>query len=320
MAIPKMTVGDVENAMKEFDLNHRGLGEWAHWEDNKNHLFAISHGGLLYPVKQIVSLASKAPRGDFGGGIAPSDANRSIKKLGFTIVPLRASKILNSERSDGAKLKAQWLHEFKALGELAAETAYGLKSPQVTYKGWRIGSEHLRNFRSLVIRCPKSIILAEYPVSWAVCPRSDKKKNWDYRIQILPHEFRSLIQTIDTLSLVFNNEIQLIDRRFNEQVAKASADSREVRLTRLANSKKVPDKVSAYTSVFIRNPDVVAEVLFQANGICDRCKKAAPFQRASNGSPYLEVHHNRRLADGGEDIVENAMALCPNCHRQSHYG
>ena len=26
-----------------------------------------------------------------------------------------------------------------------------------------------------------------------------------------------------------------------------------------------------------------------------------------------------RLADGGPDTVENAVALCPNCHRRLHY-
>lgn len=36
--------------------------------------------------------------------------------------------------------------------------------------------------------------------------------------------------------------------------------------------------------------------------------------------PTLEVHHLRRLADGGSDTVANAVALCPNCHREIHYG
>jgi 5-methylcytosine-specific restriction enzyme A len=33
-----------------------------------------------------------------------------------------------------------------------------------------------------------------------------------------------------------------------------------------------------------------------------------------------EIHHVKLLADSGEDTVENAMALCPNCHRESHFG
>ncbi len=26
------------------------------------------------------------------------------------------------------------------------------------------------------------------------------------------------------------------------------------------------------------------------------------------------------LSEGGEDTVENAMAVCPNCHMELHYG
>ncbi|BDZ92717.1 hypothetical protein VEE69_15940 [Escherichia coli] len=39
-----------------------------------------------------------------------------------------------------------------------------------------------------------------------------------------------------------------------------------------------------------------------------------------DGTPFLEVHHIEWLSKGGEDSVENAIALCPNCHRQAHYG
>ncbi|GAB5097949.1 hypothetical protein YK56LOC_36650 [Caballeronia sp. HLA56] len=73
------------------------------------------------------------------------------------------------------------------------------------------------------------------------------------------------------------------------------------------------------TRAFRRNADVIAEVQLRADGACEGCAQSAPFQRA-DGTPYLEVHHRRRLADGGEDTVENAIALCPNCHRERHYG
>jgi 5-methylcytosine-specific restriction endonuclease McrA len=31
-------------------------------------------------------------------------------------------------------------------------------------------------------------------------------------------------------------------------------------------------------------------------------------------------HHVKQLAHGGEDTVENAIAVCPNCHRKAHHG
>ncbi len=68
-----------------------------------------------------------------------------------------------------------------------------------------------------------------------------------------------------------------------------------------------------------RDPNVKAWVLQQAAGTCESCEKPAPFQGA-DGSPYLELHYVRGLADGGADAVSNAVALCPNCHREIHYG
>jgi len=110
------------------------------------------------------------------------------------------------------------------------------------------------------------------------------------------------------------------ERSFTAAVKRAINDSPEKRQHRLQHAAKVPLKVQAVSEVYVRNPDVVAEVLILANGMCERCAKPAPFFRKKDGEPYLEVHHIKLLADGGEDTVENAMALCPNCHRQLHYG
>jgi 5-methylcytosine-specific restriction endonuclease McrA len=79
-------------------------------------------------------------------------------------------------------------------------------------------------------------------------------------------------------------------------------------------SEKVP------SIVFNRNPYVVVYRLRLANGKCENCKNNAPFTRKSNGTPYLEVHHVIPLSEDGDDTVENTIALCPNCHRQIHYG
>jgi 5-methylcytosine-specific restriction protein A len=92
------------------------------------------------------------------------------------------------------------------------------------------------------------------------------------------------------------------------------------RRRRLQAAPKKPSKVLATVAVYERNADVIAEVLLRANGTCERCGNSAPFLRKSDGSPYLEVHHKVRLADGGDDTVENAIAICPNCHRRAHFG
>jgi 5-methylcytosine-specific restriction protein A len=39
-----------------------------------------------------------------------------------------------------------------------------------------------------------------------------------------------------------------------------------------------------------------------------------------SGSPYLEPHHIRRISDGGPDDPRFMGAVCPNCHREIHFG
>ncbi len=71
------------------------------------------------------------------------------------------------------------------------------------------------------------------------------------------------------------------------------------------------------TKVYKRDASVSAYVKMRADGKCDMCGMEAPFFD-KKGKPYLEEHHVIRLADGGEDSIDNAVALCPNCHRKIH--
>ncbi|WP_175761315.1 HNH endonuclease [Burkholderia ambifaria] len=114
--------------------------------------------------------------------------------------------------------------------------------------------------------------------------------------------------------------VQACQAAFDKDVDKALADTSVARRTRLSRANKKPAKIKAVTEIYVRSADVVAEVLLRANGACERCKVPAPFLRKKDHTPYLEVHHKQRLADDGEDTVENAIALCPNCHRELHFG
>jgi 5-methylcytosine-specific restriction protein A len=68
---------------------------------------------------------------------------------------------------------------------------------------------------------------------------------------------------------------------------------------------------------FQRSPYVAEHTKRRANGICDLCNNPAPFKNRE-GEPYLETHHIQWLAKGGADIIENTVALCPNCHKKMH--
>lgn len=110
------------------------------------------------------------------------------------------------------------------------------------------------------------------------------------------------------------------ERSFQTQVEASLNDSSEARLRRIQHANAIPARVAATSFIFVRNPDVVAETLAQANGTCQDCHSPAPFHRRSDSTPYLEVHHRKPLAEGGTDTLDNAIALCPNCHRKAHYG
>ena len=115
-------------------------------------------------------------------------------------------------------------------------------------------------------------------------------------------------------------DIYDLNQQFANQIQKSQRDSVEARQRRLRSASKRPQRVAKMVKFFQRNPDVVAEVLFRAKGVCGNCRNRAPFSRRSDGSPYLEVHHKTPLAEDGDDTVANAIALCPNCHRHSHFG
>jgi 5-methylcytosine-specific restriction protein A len=83
------------------------------------------------------------------------------------------------------------------------------------------------------------------------------------------------------------------------------------------NQKPKKTKISSET--YIRDPLVRAWILEHSSGICESCGDEAPFHTETSNLPYLEVHHLISLSNNGADSIENAIAVCPNCHRRLHY-
>lgn len=84
------------------------------------------------------------------------------------------------------------------------------------------------------------------------------------------------------------------------------------------NSKPSKGHISL-REYYRRSQEIIIYAKTRANGICECCDKPSPFED-ENGIPFLEVHHILRLADDGPDEPENVAAVCPNCHREAHYG
>ncbi|MFB2824457.1 HNH endonuclease [Aeromonas veronii] len=80
-----------------------------------------------------------------------------------------------------------------------------------------------------------------------------------------------------------------------------------------------PQSRYVITNSHERDLQVREWVLQNAAQQCESCNAPAPFITAA-GEPFLEVHHLKGLAEGGSDTVSNTVALCPNCHREMHYG
>jgi 5-methylcytosine-specific restriction endonuclease McrA len=60
--------------------------------------------------------------------------------------------------------------------------------------------------------------------------------------------------------------------------------------------------------------------LKRAGGRCELSSCQAYGFRKGDGSVYLETHHVIPLSAGGLDSPTNVIALCPNHHREAHYG
>lgn len=85
------------------------------------------------------------------------------------------------------------------------------------------------------------------------------------------------------------------------------------------DGQQSPTQIRVTRLEYRRDGEVVAYALNKAEGMCRGCRQPAPFDQKSDGQPFLEVHHVVPLSEGGSDTVDNAIAVCPNCHRRAHY-
>ena len=159
------------------------------------------------------------------------------------------------------------------------------------------------------------------------------EKSFEYRMQNISYVFsvmgRSWVKGLKPAKNVGSRvagEIERIINRLEKQssapVASFQTDVSNIRKKRKRTSpqgNKKPKTTETTTTQYVRDAEVVAWVLDLATGICECCEERAPFQKEDD-TPYLEVHHLKRLSDGGSDRITNAIAVCPNCHKELHYG
>lgn len=101
----------------------------------------------------------------------------------------------------------------------------------------------------------------------------------------------------------------------NQQAKKLSTNALKSQAEARAATTVANRSVTSKT--YVRDPYISEYAKRRAGGICQLCKKPAPF-KDRDGDPYLESHHIVWLSNGGADSIENTVALCPNCHRKMH--
>ena len=104
-----------------------------------------------------------------------------------------------------AKKREIWLEAIRALsseGFVISDLTDSRLSPQFNCGSWRIGAEHTRQFRSVVLRWLGEIgSIPSPPADATICPSSDIKKNWQFRIEINPNKLENLIKQLNSPSM-----------------------------------------------------------------------------------------------------------------------
>lgn len=124
--------------------------------------------------------------------------------------------------------------------------------------------------------------------------------------------------------------LKLVDQNVNVAIDKSTLE--ELYGTKVKEAKRLSDDAlkqraqatpkrrgqrNATVLQHDRSPWISEYAKRRAKGICQLCMQPAPFSNGK-GEPYLETHHIIWLAKGGDDSIENTVALCPNCHRKMH--
>lgn len=141
-------------------------------------------------------------------------------------------------------------------------------------------------------------------------------RNGELREAIIFHLDIVNTQNIDTAQTLTSKVVEAPKAVYITKPSKGKSlqQLREIALSSTPTHASTQEKIQ---SIQNRSTAIKLYAKKRANGICEGCNEIAPFETKSG--PYLEVHHLTRLADGGADLPQNVIALCPTCHRKAHY-
>lgn len=90
------------------------------------------------------------------------------------------------------------------------------------------------------------------------------------------------------------------------------------------NTFKIKGKIKVQTENYLRTKKIAQTALMRADYKCEINNKHHTFINRL-GRQYMEAHHLIPLSyqeffDTSLDVIANVVSLCPNCHREIHYG
>lgn len=135
----------------------------------------------------------------------------------------------------------------------------------------------------------------------------------DYSYLEMPHKF-------EKPNGVETDIIEPLDSSHSQEEQETQAalmDSDSLRVAAEKHCTKTPIEKEVMITQYRRDAYIAEYAKQRANGICQLCGKEAPFHDLK-GRPYLESHHIIWISKGGEDSIQNTVALCPNCHKKMH--
>jgi 5-methylcytosine-specific restriction enzyme A len=314
---PSLTRASVLKALRQFDSTLRGTPEWAQWEQNKAHKYAIVHQGRKYPVKKIASLASGVSVSQFFGGVDVGHTNRLVETIGFKVVHLRGTNpdwirdelilalnlYLKHRSNPPGKSSREVVGLSKLLNRLGerlfppSERSETFRNPDGVYM-------KLMNFRSLD---------PQYTSSGKKGLTAGSRADEDVWKEFAddPGRCEQVARAIET-SLEEPGGAALPDDSIDYGIEEAPEG-------RLLTGKHVRRE---------RNRKLVErkkqKTLKEAGRLlCEACGFDFGARYGERGSGFIECHHTKPLStliEGGKTHLKDLALVCANCHRIIHRG
>jgi len=302
--------------MTHFDADLRDSEDWLGWEHNNAHKYAIEAAGKIYPVKQIVSLASGIPVSEFSGGSGTGQANEAIKYAGFHVVSLHARNpdwtrdelilaldlYLRHRTSPPGKDGKEVLDLSDILNRVGGKLhgAVGKEKSFRNANGVYMKLMNFRRFDPAYTASGKKGLTAgnkDEEVVWRQFA-SDPTRC---------HEIaQAIIRNLDT-----DDVVALSSEAAPDDMVEEASEGRL--LTRIHLRRE-------------RNRALIASkkrLVLKQGGLltCEVCGFSFKAEYGDRGDGFIECHHTKpleTLGPGGKTHVRDLALVCSNCHRMIH--